>query len=290
MSEPVFLVISPHLDDASLSCGGTMSRLTSAGKRVVVATVFTADAPARQPLSWLAQRNHQAWGIAENPFAVRCIEDMKAMSTLGAEPLHLGLLDIIYRVGPGGTALYQKTVVGVPMHDADMQLHFPVLQAKFRSLAAQFADGPLVVLSPLALGGHVDHLLVRHAVESIWGSEQILYYEDFPYAGRSGVLQTWLKTEGKSWHPTQVPLTEKQIADRVASVACYTSQLRGLFPSESERWLEIIRTRLPFLAALSFPVNLAASTRRMEVYLRGYIQRVGGERYWSKSESLAVRF
>lgn len=292
MSEPTFLVISPHLDDAALSCGGAIAGLASTGQRVVVATVFTADAPARQPLSWLAQRNHRAWGIDENPFAARCIEDMKAISTLGAEPQHLGLLDIIYRVGAGGAALYQKTVVNVPVHDADMALHFPVLQTKFRSLADQFAGRPLYVLSPLALGGHVDHLFVRRAAESVWGQEQILYYEDFPYAGRSGVLQSWLETEGaeKSWHSAQVSLTEKQIANRVASVACYTSQLRGLFPSEMERWLEIIRTRLPFLAAVNLPVNLEASTRRMDAYLREYIQRVGGERYWLRGENVSVPF
>ncbi len=287
MTKPVFLFISPHLDDAALSCGGGISGMVSAGQRVVVATVFTADAPARQPLSWLARRNHRAWELPEQPFAVRCIEDLKAIRKLGAEPMHLGFLDVIYRVGAGGVPLYQKTVIGVPVHDADLELHLPILQAKFRNLAAQFAEQPLYVLSPLALGGHVDHVLVRHAVESIWAQEQILYYEDFPYAGRSGVMQTWLVAEGadKSWRPVEVVLTEKQIADRVAVVACYTSQLRGLFPSEWERLLEIARTRLPFLANLRFPVNLEASTRRMEAYLRNYIGRVGGERYWLRGHT-----
>jgi hypothetical protein len=108
------------------------------------------------------------------------------------------------------------------------------------------------------------------------------------------VMQKWLATEGtdKSWRPVEIALTEKQIADRVAAVACYTSQLRGLFPSKLERWLEIIRTRLPFLAAVNIPVNLEASTRRMEAFLRGYIDHVGGERYWLRenAESEAVPF
>lgn len=292
MTKPVFLFISPHLDDAALSCGGGISGMVNAGQHVVVATVFTADAPMRQPLSWLAQRNHRAWDIAERPFETRCIEDLKAIRKLGAEPMHLGFLDVIYRVAPGGVPLYQKTVVGIPVHDYDWKLHLPGLQAKFRSLAEQFAGNPLYVLSPLALGGHVDHILVRRAVEAVWPQEQILYYEDFPYAGRSGVMQTWLGAEGadKSWRPVEVALTEKQIADRVAAVACYTSQLRGLFPSEFERLLEIARTRLPFLTAVNFPINLKASTWRMEAYLRGYIQRVGGERYWLRGEEQPVAF
>ena len=292
MNKPIFLFISPHLDDAALSCGGGIRGMVNAGQRVVVATVFTADAPTRQPLSWLAQRNHRAWGIVERPFAVRCIEDLKAIRKLGAEPLHLGFLDIIYRVSAGGAPLYQKTVIGVPVHDSDWALHMPMLQAKFRSLAEQFADRPLYVLSPLALGGHADHVLVRRAVESVWAAEQILYYEDFPYAGRSGVMQTWLASEGAdtSWRPVEVMLTEKLIADRVAAVAYYTSQLRGLFPSELERLLEIVRTRLPFLASLNFPVNLEASIHRMEVYLRRYIQHVGGERYWLRGQGESVPF
>jgi len=287
MNKPVFLFISPHLDDAALSCGGGISGMVGAGQRVVVATVFTADAPMRQPLSWLAQRNHRAWDLPEQPFAARCIEDLKAIRKLGAEPLHLGFLDVIYRVGPGGVPLYQKTVVGIPVHDYDWKLHLPGLQAKFRSLAEQFSGNPLYVLSPLALGGHVDHILVRRAVESVWPQEQILYYEDFPYAGRSGVMQNWLETEGaeESWHPVEVALNEKQIATRVASVACYTSQLRGLFPSALERILEIARTRLPFLAAVKFPVNLEASTRLMEAYLRRYIDLVDGERYWLRGQA-----
>ncbi len=291
MTKPVFLFISPHLDDVALSCGGGIRGMVNAGQRVVVATVFTADAPARQPLTWLAQRNHRAWDIPEQPFATRCIEDLKAIRKLGAEPLHLGFLDVIYRVGPGGAALYQKTVVGIPVADSDWEIYLPVLQAKFHSLAEQFADGPLYILSPLGLGGHVDHMLVRRAIELVWAPEQILYYEDFPYAGRSGVMQAWFTAEaGKNWRPVEVLLAENQIAARVAAIACYTSQLRGLFPSELERWLEIARTRLPFLAQMNIPVNLKASTQRMETYLRGYIQRVGGERYWLRGKGDSVPF
>lgn len=266
--------------------------MVSAGQRVVVATVFTADAPARQRLSWLAERNQRSWDLPEQPFATRCIEDLKAIRRLGAEPLHLGFLDVIYRVGPGEAALYQKAVVGVPVHESDWELHLPPIQAKFRGLAAQFAESPLYVLSPLALGGHVDHILVRKAVESVWPQEQILYYEDFPYAGRSGVMQNWLIGEGaqKNWHPVEVLLSEKQIADRVAAVACYTSQLRGLFPSTLERLLEIARARLGFLAAVSFPVDVKASTQRMEAGLRGYIAQVGCERYWLRGSIISVPF
>jgi LmbE family N-acetylglucosaminyl deacetylase len=294
MTKPVFLFISPHLDDVALSCGGGICGMVNAGQRVVVATVFTLDAPDGWPISWLARRNQRAWDIPKEPFAVRCEEDLKALRKLGAEALHLGFLDVIYRVGTDGMPLYQKTVVGIPVHDFDWKMYLPGLQAKFRSLAEQFVGSPLYVLSPLALGGHVDHILVRHAIESVWAQKQILYYEDFPYAGRSGVMQTWLAAEGadKSWQPVEVLLTEKQIADRVASVACYTSQLRGLFPSALERILEIARARSSFLANLRLPLNLKASTQRMEAYLRTYINRVGCERYWLRRqpESEAVPF
>ena len=42
---PVALALSPHLDDAVFSCGGTLARLAGAGWRVVVATLFAASVP-----------------------------------------------------------------------------------------------------------------------------------------------------------------------------------------------------------------------------------------------------
>ena len=59
MSAVIF--ISPHLDDAVLSCGGGIARLTCSGERVTVVTIFTGDQSPGEPLSTLAVRSHASW-------------------------------------------------------------------------------------------------------------------------------------------------------------------------------------------------------------------------------------
>ena len=50
--------LSPHLDDAVLSCGGMIHRQAQAGERVVVVTVCAGDPPPG-PLSDFARSLHE---------------------------------------------------------------------------------------------------------------------------------------------------------------------------------------------------------------------------------------
>lgn len=279
-----FLFLSPHLDDVALSCAGAMFRLTNSGQKVTAATVFTADVKETHPLSWLAQRNQRAWDLPEHPFAIRCEEDQRAMQLIGAAAQHLGLLDIIYRLGKDGQPLYQKTVLGIPVHEDDLQIHFPVLVEKFRQLKEFFEPDNLIIFCPLGVGGHVDHVLVRQAAEDVWTPENLIYYEDFPYAGRLGVMQTWLGENNQIWTTHLLNLSEQEIKVRITSVSSYTSQIRGLFPSTVERLLEIIRTRIGFMQSLQIPTNPLSTLHRTEGFIRNYIHQAGGERYWLRGE------
>ncbi len=287
MIQPVYLFLSPHLDDAALSCGGIIKHLTAMGKFVVIATVFTEDAPLGQPVSWLAQRNHRAWDLHETPFKGRRDEDKNAARVLGADFHHLGFFDAMYRLDDNETPLYEKNTVGVPICELDHKREETAIQAKFRELAKQYAKQSIYVFSPLTLGRHVDHQIVRNAIQAVWQEEQIIYYEDFPYAGRPNVMQTWLATEKQTapWESFNVSLSENEITSYVNSVACYTSQLHGLFPSQLEKVQEILQARLGFLARYRFSRNIAGSHNRMETYIREYISNAGGERFWSRNGS-----
>jgi LmbE family N-acetylglucosaminyl deacetylase len=68
--------VSPHLDDAALSCSARILRDVAAGKRVLVATVFSAGAPDE---------------------ARRKREDRRAMKRLGVEHVHLDYRDAPWR-------------------------------------------------------------------------------------------------------------------------------------------------------------------------------------------------
>src|SRR6185295_15615325 len=58
------IYLSPHLDDAALSCGGAIARHANAGARVLVVTICTAAPPSDGPFSDFANEVHQGWGLA----------------------------------------------------------------------------------------------------------------------------------------------------------------------------------------------------------------------------------
>jgi hypothetical protein len=80
-------------------------------------------------------------------------------------------------------------------------------------------------------------------------------------------------------------MNENEIVARIDAVACYISQLRGLFPSQFERIQEIVQARFGFFKHIRFHHDLATSRKRMESSLREYVSRNGGERYWFRAGS-----
>lgn len=281
----VYLFVSPHLDDAALSCGGTIRQLASSGKRVVVATLITEDAPSSWPLTWLAQRNHQQWGAGDTPFKIRREEDTRAMESLGAEYIHLGLLDAIYRRIHTGEPLYTKDTVNVPVHEEDWLSFEPKVEEVLSTLLQSFGGQTLHVYCPLALAMHVDHIIIHHAVEKITDEKNITYYEEFPYATRPHVFDNWrLSQEGsQSWTSQVIELTENEVKARVSAISLNKTQVPFLFPSTWLSLHEISLARLPFVEKW-FPLkpNWEAAVHRMETSVRSYVSAVHGERYWLK--------
>ena len=97
------VVMSPHLDDAVLSCGALLAHL-AARHLITVATVFTAAAPP--PWSLPARRQLRALGgvDAEAFFAQRRAEDRDVLAGIGVAAVHLGFRDALFRRGRRGPA------------------------------------------------------------------------------------------------------------------------------------------------------------------------------------------
>ena len=277
MTDAVF--ISPHLDDAAMSCGGGIVRLVRTGGHVTVVSVVTADQPAGVPLSPIARRSHASWGAGDSPLAARQDEDRAALAVLGALPQHLGQLDAIYRRSPAGDALYADPLA--PITADDTERFFPRIVEALRS-SALLASPDAVVFCPMGVGGHVDHVLVRRAVEELIDAEDLVYYEEYPYSARPGVAPPAGGGDAE-WPPQLLALTPEEVEARISAVACYSSQLRGLFPSDAERLREIVATRIPILGShVVRPPDVRASAKRMAERVREDVAAVGGERYrWS---------
>lgn len=161
------LAVSPHLDDAALSVGGTLAVLADAGHDVRVVTCFTRSVPAPTGFA-LACQTEAGLGPEVDYSAVRRAEDAAAMAVLGATPLHLDLPEAPHR-GYGSAA---ELFAGVRPDDE-----------VWRELA-ELLD-PLEAdawLAPQAVGGHVDHLQVQRAVVGL--GRPTLWWRDSPYALR----------------------------------------------------------------------------------------------------------
>lgn len=172
---PVALFLSPHLDDAAFSAGGVAARLAAAGRRVVIATAFTASVPAPAGFALACQT---AKGIPADVdyMALRRAEDAAACAALGAEPLWLGLPEAPHRGYGSAAALFGPERPSDPARAALA----PVLAALDRRLAPEF------VFCCEGIGGHVDHLLLRDVAGGVTGwSRRLLHWRDQPYARRT---------------------------------------------------------------------------------------------------------
>jgi LmbE family N-acetylglucosaminyl deacetylase len=150
-------VLSPHLDDAVLSCPGYIQKLRQEGVKVVVATVFT-EADAKRAAH----------------YQVRQVEDRQAVRLLGGRTMHLGFRDAPFR-----SARYGNFCGIVFGRAHEYPLTLAAVTAELRDLIAIFQ--PERILAPLAIGNHVDHRVVRDAALAAV-EDGLLFYEDRPYA------------------------------------------------------------------------------------------------------------
>jgi LmbE family N-acetylglucosaminyl deacetylase len=224
------LFLSPHLDDAVLSCGGLIYRHSNVGDTVTVLTVFAGD-PLTGDLSELASRLHQRWGIAGPSVELRREEDRAACAQLGAQICHFAFPEAIYRKDPKDRWLYpSEASIFQAVADQDEQLTMEIVQ----QLSERMRDAD-EIYSPIGLGGHVDHLLTRRAVEKV--GVDLDYYSDFPYAARGGVIST--DDARLALEATIVRLSEKEIQAWAQAVKAYCSQVSTFWEEDDQIEVEL---------------------------------------------------
>lgn len=95
--------------------------------------------------------------MSRNVVAARRRENQAAAGLLGAETVDFSIPDCIYRRSPTGEVLY-STDVFVPIDPIEKGLDAEISTA----LTSEIQPGDNIV-SPLAIGGHLDHVLTRLA-------------------------------------------------------------------------------------------------------------------------------
>lgn len=176
---PTALAVSPHLDDAVFSCGGTLARLAAEGWRVVLATLFTRSVPDPRGFA-LACQVDKGLPASVDYMELRRAEDQAAARLLGiTEVLWLDLPEAPHRGYDSPPALF----AGVREGDG-----------VWRDAAACLAEllgrlEPDLVLSCQGLGNHVDHVQAIRALLALDGLGlgtvgRTAWWRDLPYAIR----------------------------------------------------------------------------------------------------------
>jgi LmbE family N-acetylglucosaminyl deacetylase len=217
------VVLSPHLDDAALSIGGSIARFTAAGEAVLVITIAAGAPPPGAIPSPFAASLHRAWGLrAGDAVAHRRREDEAAMAILGAEALRLDQLDAVDRCPDRYDT--EAALLGEPAAQDRLEIELAV------ELAPILAASPrALVLAPLAVGGHVDHRIVhRAAIDLARQGRDVAFYEDFPYAAKPGAVAQRRAAIGGELALETVDIAAT-LERKIAAIFAYTSQIASLF-------------------------------------------------------------
>jgi hypothetical protein len=223
-SRMVAAILSPHLDDAVLSCWHLLAQPDA----LVVINVFTGvPASAEAPAWW-----DRLTGAADSGQRARerLDEDRRALALAGRRPVNLGFLDEQYR-------------------ETDQPL--APLIARLRAVLVP----GIHVHAPAAFGGHADHALVRAAaLELRRAGFAVSLYADLPHATLHG-WPGWVTGRGAA--PSQdlaAALWRRALAETGVSPESLAPTVHELDARAHARKLAAIRaydTQLPALAELA---------------------------------------
>jgi LmbE family N-acetylglucosaminyl deacetylase len=223
-NRPIFL--SPHPDDAVLSCGGWIYQLAQADERPIVITIFGGDAPASVPRSAFARSLQERWQMGDDAPARRRDEDLAACDRLGCFLIHLPFADAVYRVDGRGQPLYaSEEAIFAEVRDAELVDRV----AEAVQTRVQRVFNPRLV-TPLTSGNHVDHAIARMAAERL--NIESIYYEDYPYAEQpERMAHVWGSVE---WASESIGLSEDAMTAKIEAFLLHRSQISTFYRDDEE--------------------------------------------------------
>lgn len=206
---PHSIILSPHLDDAALSCGGRML----GDQSVLVVNVFNKGAWWRFP---------HTIADADRIQACRNVEEAMVSRLSGAVIKSLDLPEALLRGHPMAELFTAKP----DARDAEVAGHIR------QAVAALAHEHPLVHwFLPLAVGEHIDHHIVRDAAIKALADAQVKpthvhFYEDLPYAAKLGPEADFsTRIPGQTLREESLDI-EDQLPWKLELLRAYWSQFR----------------------------------------------------------------
>ena len=165
------LIVSPHLDDAVLSCGDFISKISN--KVIVdVLTVFSNEYN-NNDFSKGIINYHSKCFLPYKSMYHRKSEDLKALKILNCNPIYMDLDECLYRKN-NGRFIYPNDKKIYKLSKKDKQYNEKVLKEKFNFKIYDY------IFFPLAIGKHVDHQIINEFGYNLEYTN-IYFYEDVPY-------------------------------------------------------------------------------------------------------------
>ena len=231
------IFLSPHPDDAVLSCGGWIYQLAQNGERPIVMTIFGGDRPADVPLSSFALSLHERWQLGADAPARRRDEDRAACDRLACYLLPLPFADAAYRVEPVTRHYVYDSEEAIFGEVRDREVIDRVVEAVQARL--QHVSDKVRLVVPLTAGKHVDHVITRMAAERL--NADVIYYEDYPYAEQpERMTHVWGRAEGaaggtaREWASETVGLSEAALQAKIEAFLEHRSQISTFYRDDEE--------------------------------------------------------
>ncbi len=219
---PHALVLSPHFDDACLSLGGFL--LKQEFKSLCIVTVFSKSehAPALKLLVPLRKVDQ----LGMNPFRettrsfvalVRQREDARFCSKIKANQFSLSFSDSSLRGYAKPNRCKWDSIGSEPIYHNVLEAIQSILHASWD-----------MIFCPLAIGNHVDHLIVSHSFLKIVKETKMkhaFFYEDLPYASNYslGAIETLVASRIGHSEPVLIDITGS-LNEKNKLVSVYKSQ------------------------------------------------------------------
>lgn len=225
--------VSPHLDDAILSCGGLISHL-SKKTEVVVVNVFTDGGKSPYSLSVKKFLKSCGYNSSKELFEARVKEDSEVFSVLKITPINLGITDGLFRKKRNLSALMKHLGKFLPEVSYVYPTYFHIVKGRIsgwdKRLLNDISENlkgiikqDFVVFCPFGVGRHVDHMIAREVCRMNF--RNVIYWEDFPYSLNNSVDMNFIKENGLERLGYDANWTQKS-----ALIKGYKTQVKGLFP------------------------------------------------------------
>ncbi|HEX8278806.1 MAG TPA: PIG-L family deacetylase [Segetibacter sp.] len=214
-NQPKIFILSPHIDDAAFGLTLTIEKFITNKIPVTIINCFTVT-------RWTGIFVSRDIEVVSR---LRKEEDAEYNKLFNSQIniINLDLLDAPLRNG----YIFQNQ----PFQKNELEL----IEDVRKLLEQHISNG--ILLCPLAIGNHIDHVICREAVVKLYRKFDVIFFEDLPYAQRIGEEQIYrhihnLEVQLDSELRSFTSRSDRSIINKDQAIRVYKSQLNDEICSE----------------------------------------------------------